>query len=189
MCVRLCSSQTCLLTLIFEFHSVFMLSWNLSLRHPPIKHCKNHLVGRMQPTGRSFPAPSLGWGFTVHGALALRQPGGCDFNGLVSAYLTRPVGNSATPDFSLPLEIFSSPAHWVPGLACFFLTSQLFLLGSIIWPPSLYQISQYSSGSMLSTLVHLLPILLWSQPVSRFWELCVCMCGSVVSDSLWPHGL
>ena len=189
VCVRLCSSQTCLLTLIFEFHSVFMLSWNLSLRHPPIKHCKNHLVGRIQPTGRSFPAPSLGWGFTVHGALALPQPGGCDFNGLVSAYLTRPVGNSATPDFSLLLEIFSSPARWVPGLACFFLTFQLFLLGSIIWPPSLYQISQYSSGSMLSTLVHLLPILLWSQPVSRFWELCVRMCGSVVSDSLWPHGL
>ena len=135
VCVRLCSSQTCSLTLIFEFHSVFMLSWNLSLRHPPIKHCKNHLVGRIQPTGRSFPAPSLGWGFTVHGALALRQPGGCDFNGLVSAYLTRPVGNSATPDFSLLLEIFSSPARWVPGLACFFLTFQLFLLGSIIWPP------------------------------------------------------
>ena len=130
VCVCLCSSKTCLLTLIFEFHSVFMFSWNWgvgSLPHPSVKHCKNHLAGWIQTTGCNFPTPSLGWGFTVHitwvsqSALVLQQPGGCDFNGLVSAYLTGSVGNSDTPDFSLLLEIFSSPALCFPGLACFFL--------------------------------------------------------------------
>ena len=193
VCVCLCSSKTCLLTLIFEFHSVFMFSWNLFLPHPSIKHCKNHLAGWIQPTGRNFPTPSLGWGSTVHitrvreSALALQQPGGCDSNGLVSAYLTRSVVNSDTPDFSLLLEIFTCPlGSWT---CLFFLTSWLFLVSCIMWSPFLCQISQYLSGSMLSTLVLLLPVLLWSQPVSRFWELCIHMCGSVVSDSLWPHGL
>ena len=142
VCVCLCSSKTCLLTLIFEFHSVFMFSWNLSLPHPSIKHCKNHLAGWIQPTGRNFPTPSLGWGSTVHitrvreSALALQQPGGCDSNGLVSAYLTRSVVNSDTPDFSLLLEIFSSPALWVPGLACFFLHLGYSLSVVLCDPPS-----------------------------------------------------